>query len=75
MSVHKRPPLHREMYEIFLELSYSLSDECLWQDGEATQQEHDQRYNELMQEWKIEEGRAGRKVTEEEIWDRAWSSK
>ena len=71
MKAFKQAPLHEELQEIFLDLSMSLSDECLWQDGEATQQEHDIRYAELIAEWKLQEGRAGRTVTEDEVWDRA----
>jgi len=72
MKSFKQAPLHKELQEIFLDLSMSLSDECLWQDGEATQQEHDIRYAELMEEWALQEGRAGRTVSEDEVWDRAF---
>jgi len=62
--------LPKEVYEKFADLSGSLSPENLHCDGEISNAEAGRKYRRLMREWHELENSVGRKVTEEEIWDR-----
>lgn len=52
----------------FKKLANDLSPENLCCDGELCQAEVGRKYNFLMKEWKLLEKKAGRKVTEDEVW-------
>jgi hypothetical protein len=62
--------LDDEMYQKFLDLTNRLSPENLACDGEATQAEIEKEYASIMKSWRSLEVIAGRKVTEDEIWQR-----
>ncbi len=59
-----------EIYKQFVELANGLSPENLSRDGEATQKEIETEYYRLIKEWSSLETKAGRKVTEDEIWNK-----
>lgn len=59
-----------EIYKQFVELASGLSPENLSRDGEATQKEIETEYHRLIKEWSSLELKAGRKVTEDEIWNK-----
>ena len=53
----------------FLDLACRLSPENLHCDGEISRAQANQRYRQIMREWKVLEKEVGRKVTEEQVWD------
>jgi hypothetical protein len=59
-----------ELYKKFVELANKLTPENLSKDGEATQEEIETTYYKLKKEWESLEERVGRKVSEDEIWQR-----
>jgi hypothetical protein len=59
-----------EMYKKFADLANSLTPENLARDGEATQEETETEYYKLKKEWETLEKQVGRKVSEDEIWQR-----
>ena len=63
-------PLTPEQFEKFLTLATALSPENLSCDGELPQAEIRRKVKKLSREWMAAEREMGRKVTEDEIWDR-----
>ncbi len=63
-------PLTPEQFEKFLTLATSLSPENLSCDGELPPAEIRRKVRWLSREWASAEREVGRKVTEDEVWDR-----
>ncbi len=61
-------PLPKDLHEQFLNLACALSPENLTCDGELPRAEVNRRHASLMRQWAALEARAGRKVTEGEVW-------
>jgi len=59
--------MKQSIREQFEDLTYKLSPEHLYCDGEISQSEGNRRYRQIKKEWKFLEKKVGRKVTEEEI--------
>ncbi len=62
--------MDKELQEAFLDLACQLSPENISCDGEASQRHIQQTRKRIMQEWAALEKKVGRKVTENEVWDR-----
>jgi predicted transcriptional regulator len=62
--------LDDEIYKKFMDLANDLSPENLACDGEASQDQIEKEYARIMKSWRSLEVIAGRKVTEDEIWQR-----
>ena len=63
-------PLTQEQFEKFLSLATALSPENLCCDGELPQSQVRRRAKRLLGQWATAEREVGRKVTENEVWDR-----
>ena len=61
------------LWEMFSDLSDRLSPENLHQDGEISVEEAEEKYDELMMEWRRLEKIIGLEVSEDEVWD--WQDK
>jgi hypothetical protein len=61
-------PFTEELRETFLGLAADLSPENISCDGELSNHQINQRRKMIMFQWKAAEAKAGRKVTENEIW-------
>jgi hypothetical protein len=62
--------MNQELQGKFLGLACGLSDENIWMDGEATPAQARKRKSDLLKQWKALEVIAGRRVSEDEIWER-----
>ncbi len=63
-------PLNATLLQQFVDLATRLSPEWLTCDGELSQREVNRRYSKLQRQWRALEWKAGRAVTEDEVW--AW---
>ncbi len=63
-------PLNAALLQEFVDLATALSPEWLTCDGELSQREVNRRYSKLKRQWRALEHKAGRAVTEDEVW--AW---
>jgi len=57
-----------EQKKQFESLSCQLSPENLCCDGELSREESDERYREIMKEWRQLERECGQHVTEDDVW-------
>ena len=62
--------MNQELQGKFLDLACGLSPENIWMDGEATKAQARKRTSDLLKQWKALELIVGRRVSEDEVWER-----
>ena len=65
--------LNDAIHDKFRDLIYMLETENLWRDVEASKTEVKQRSTFLKKQWRDLEYLVGRKVSEDEIWDKEYA--
>ena len=61
------------LHSKFVDIVMRLEPENLWRDGEASKTEVKQRSTFLKKQWRDLEYLVGRKVSEDEIWDKEYA--